>query len=160
MKNALKLKSILLIAVAACLLITPALDAHPNPDKDLLDAAKTGKVKMIKSLLEQGADVNVADKLGNTPLIFASKIGDTPTVDMLLAHNADVNKQNNAGATSLMLAAKYGHEHIINKLLDHNADPLITNNSGTTAATMAKVYGHRSLYYILKKAERKADKLS
>lgn len=160
MENALKLKSILFAAVAACLLVTPALDAHPNPGKELLDAAKTGKVEVVEHLLEMGVDVNTEDQLGNTALIYASKVGDSPTIDMLLTHKADVNKQNSAGATPLMLAAKYGHEHIISKLIDRGANPLITNNNGATAAVLAKAYGHRSLYYLLKKAERKADTIS
>lgn len=160
MKNALKPKIVLFTALAACLFLAPALNANPNPDEELLDAAKTGKVLIIKNLLEQGADVNVEDKLGNTPLIFASKIGDTPTIDLLLKNRAEVNRQNHSGATALMLAAKYGHEHVIVKLLDHGADPLITNNNGNTAAIIAKAYGHRSLYNMLMKAERKADKIS
>ena len=42
-------------------------------------------------LLENGANSNVADKFGVTPLIAATRKGQRDVVTVLLQHGADVN---------------------------------------------------------------------
>lgn len=160
MKNALNLKVGLFVAVLACLFIPVELVANPDTGDELLKAAQKGDTDTIETLLDRGVDVNVEDKLGNTPLFYAAKIGDTPTLDLLLEHRAHIDNQNKAGATPLMIAAKYGHEHIITNLLEKGANPSITNNRGTTAARIAKAYEHHTIANILTRAERRAGGLS
>jgi len=63
--------------------------------------------KIVKLLLEHGAQVNTRDSNGNTPLIYAIKYGCPFTEDgykivkLLLQHGAIVNSKNNDGETAI-----------------------------------------------------------
>ena len=51
-------------------------------------------------LSNQYIDLNIQNKLGDTPLIAASYKGHADVVDLLVAKGADVNVVNNAGDTA------------------------------------------------------------
>lgn len=72
--------------------------------------AQEGKVDFAKVLVEKGADLNIKDVYGNTPLfkaVFFSK-GDTELIDLLLINGADPDVKNNAGVSPRMLAGNIG----------------------------------------------------
>ena len=50
-----------------------------------------GRLKCLQKLIIAGADVNFADKLGQTALIHASIRGDHKAVTILLNAGADIN---------------------------------------------------------------------
>jgi ankyrin repeat protein len=60
--------------------------------------------KVVKLLLDKGADVNVAQKDGATALHAAASEGHTETVKLLLDRGADVNAENDSRETPLHLA--------------------------------------------------------
>ena len=45
----------------------------------------------MESLLRRGAEINVVDKEGVTPLMMASKLGNRDLVDILLDQGADIS---------------------------------------------------------------------
>ena len=55
-------------------------------------------------LLEQGADVNITDNSGGTPLHFAASSGARKVVRLLLVHGAKVNAKDVGGKTPLDVA--------------------------------------------------------
>lgn len=59
---------------------------------------------MMSLLLEHGADPNIADKDGLTPLMYAAGKGRLDLVKTLLAHGADVNAKGAYGITASQLA--------------------------------------------------------
>ena len=64
-------------------------------------AAYGGHIDVAKLLLSnQYIDLNIQNKLGDTPLIAASYKGHADVVDLLVAKGADVNVANNAGDTA------------------------------------------------------------
>ena len=71
-------------------------------------AMMMGDTKMFSYLLQYGkVDMNGADELGNTALIYASTHKDYLNgLRQLLMQGADVNKQNNKGQTPLMVAVQ------------------------------------------------------
>ncbi len=71
----------------------------------LQDAAKVGDLEALKSMLENGADVNAADDRGITPLGVAVGFNRVPLVKQLLAAGADVQKPDRKGNTVLHYAA-------------------------------------------------------
>jgi hypothetical protein len=75
-------------------------------------------IEIVKLLLDKGADVNLTDKYGNTPLHLAASDGHIEIVKLLLEKGSDVNsKRRNDGTTPLYWAALNGHIEIVKLLL-------------------------------------------
>ena len=87
------------------------LDCEAKPENAiaLILAVQLEKADSVEALLKSGADVNVKDGLGNTPLMTAIKLGSTPILQILINHGADVNAENNKGETALYLAVTLSH---------------------------------------------------
>jgi len=68
----------------------------------LMGAIYHCETNVVHYLVETGADVNVADKSGETPLMLAIAWGDEalPLVNYLIAHGADLNVRDKYGATA------------------------------------------------------------
>ncbi|MFZ2959526.1 MAG: ankyrin repeat domain-containing protein [Candidatus Ozemobacteraceae bacterium] len=85
----------------------------------------------VKLLLENGAKVNVIDKMGNTPLHLAVLSDHLLGVKLLLEKGASVNVKNNNGETPLDIALqqKYrGNDEIVTFLEGKNtSDKIILN---------------------------------
>lgn len=116
-------------------------------------AAERGHADVAMFLVENGAEVNVTDANGNTPLIFIiHKIGDSVLTKRLLEKGAAVNVQNRTGETALMYAAWRGYQEIVQLLLAHDADVTLKNRQGDTALTLAEAKGHLATVEMLKAA--------
>jgi ankyrin repeat protein len=73
------------------------------------------EVEMARMLIARGANVNVVDKLGMTPLLWAANIdfGDTAMIELLLESGARTDARSKDGLTPLELARRHGHtEHV------------------------------------------------
>jgi len=93
-----------------------------------------GKVRAVKSWLEKGADVNVADSNGNFPLHLAAEKGFRGVCKVLLDAGANVNQKNAAdGWTAVHLASIEGHTDVLRMLLAHNANLYMRDKEGYTA---------------------------
>ena len=82
--------------------------------KDIFDYIKENNISEVKLLLDHGADVNVKDEDGETPLFCASNNGHKEIVKLLLEHGADVNAKNNYGNSPLHCVSEKGHTEIVN----------------------------------------------
>jgi len=80
---------------------------------------KDGSV--LRFLLAHGADINVQNQFGETPLHFASFNGALEVVRLLLEHGADVQAKNNDGKTALQEAAE-GHDEVVELLREYGAE--------------------------------------
>lgn len=71
-------------------------------------------------LLDIGhADVNLATKHGNTPLMLAAMQGDKEMIDLLLEHNAEVfGRKNNWEEDVVKVAQLQGHSNLAVYLQD------------------------------------------
>lgn len=65
----------------------------------LMLASENGYAKVVRLLLEAGADINAAKFDGATALMLASQIGNTEVVRILLNHGAKVNAACDKGIT-------------------------------------------------------------
>lgn len=70
--------------------------------KPLIIASMLGKLDMVKSLVSNGADVDVTSSLGDTSLLEACYEGNYAVTEYLVQKRASVNKQNERG-----LSGKY-----------------------------------------------------
>ena len=70
----------------------------------LMSAAARKNSAAVSYLLDNGADLNLADCYGNTALAIVANVGDIACLAVLLDHGADVNVTNKNGKTPLMIA--------------------------------------------------------
>jgi ankyrin repeat protein len=118
----------LLVAVVVALLAGPTLAASP-----LADAIENGRRDAAFELIAQGADVNLAQGDGTTPLHWAAYRLDTELVERLLQRGADANTLNRFGASPLSEAAKAANAAIVERLLEAGAEVDAANADGQTA---------------------------
>ncbi|MBQ3834562.1 MAG: ankyrin repeat domain-containing protein [Elusimicrobia bacterium] len=103
-------------------------------DTPLHNAVNKYQVGTVRTLIRNGANVNVVDGKGNTPLICAAQMGSIDMVQMLISAGAKVNTKNNKGYSAMDCAAEYTTEanlEIIKMLeraggrLSANAEPVL-----------------------------------
>ncbi len=99
----------------------------------------------LSYLLGKGADPNIADKHGVTPLMLASQMGSTDAVVALARSGANVDVTDDAGETPLISAVHAHNLAMVRILLAAGADPDRADNSGRTARDYAKLQGGDSL---------------
>ena len=95
----------------------------------------------LRYLLTLGANPNLPDKNGITPLMLASQLGFVEGIEMLAQKGAKVDQSNDAGETPLILAVHKRDIPMMRILLAAGADPDRSDNSGRTARDYAKLEG-------------------
>lgn len=83
-------------------------------------------------LIAHGADFNVEDKLGNTPLHSAATLKHNDVVELLLDCGANVNALNLARRSALFEASRIHRQQIVESLLSRGAEVNLTDNQGFT----------------------------
>lgn len=95
----------------------------------------------IDYLYQQGANVNIADKDGMTPLMLATQLNYVEGAEKLIGHGARVDVTNNSGETPLMYAVHSRNTEMMRVLLEAGADPDRYDNSGRSARDYARLRG-------------------
>jgi ankyrin repeat protein len=93
-----------------------------EPAKLIHEAATSGDLNTVKSLISDGADVNIKGKLGYTPLHHAAENGHGNLATYLISKGADLEARNHYGRTPLALAVCQGHKGMVELLIDKGAD--------------------------------------
>ena len=103
-----------------------------GPSVNIWEAARTGNIEAIKQHLAAGADVNVKDKSGKTPLHSAAAKEHENIAELLIANGANVNAKNNKGRTPLHYATGTGWQggYEIAKLLISKGADVNVNSKG------------------------------
>jgi uncharacterized protein len=128
------------ICCFAALLSLGTLAAAPS---DLADAAQQRNRDLVRSLVQQKADVKATQADGTTALHWVARWDDVELAGLLLGAGADAKAANRDGATPLFLAAENGSAAMIESLLKAGADPNAPVLShGETALMMAARTGH------------------
>jgi hypothetical protein len=151
-----------------------SLDARGNPA--IMVAIKEGAWQVYDFLAaDRRTDVNIENRMGETPLMYLAVVGDTrraqalikrgaqvnrlgwtplqyaasrghlDTVKMLLANGAQVNAPGPDGTTALMMAAFSGEQTIVQTLLDAGADPTMSTLQKQSAGDWARKRGFNDL---------------
>jgi len=105
-------------------------------------AAGAGHLKVVKALVQAGADVNHATKTFSTPLRAAAFDGRLDIVKYLIEHKANIHLANKYNNTCLMIAAFRGHLEVVKCLLEEGADPNQKAHCGATALHFSAECGH------------------
>ena len=135
------------------------LDPHSHPDplshhlfSGLHYASYLGIYEFVNYFVQtERRDVNQADCMGFTPLMWASLQGNERAVDQLLTWgNVSPNILGNRGRTPLHLASSEGHEWVVKRLLSlYNINPDLPDNDGQTPLCSASRNGHAKVVKLL-----------
>jgi len=102
--------------------------------------AKRGDTTYVSYLLARGADPNIKDGEGNTPLLVAVNNGAGGVIDLLVKGGANVNLGNGSGETPLIRAVQRRDLSLVRILLAAGADP---DQSDRIAGLSARDYAHQ-----------------
>ena len=109
-------------------------------------------------LLQKGANPNLADKKGTTPLMLATQLGYVDGIDWLVRKKAVVDQTNRSGETALILAVQLRNSEAIRALLKAGANPDKTDSrAGYSARDYAKQDGRASAIAAIIESNGKAD---
>jgi ankyrin repeat protein len=122
----------------------------------LYDAVMKGCRKIVKVLLQHGADVNTRDEGGRTALHFSARGEDIgfhggeyvddnvkgEIAKLLVSVGADVNAESDTGITALHIAAEQGWVKLIEAILECNADVNCKTDIDTTPLHIAAEDGY------------------
>ena len=132
---------------------------RPNNDEQppLYTASKNGQLDVVRSLLEQGSDVNETNSIGSrrSALHAASVAGKLEVANFLIERGAYVNMRSRGGWIPLHHASVTGNLDVAQLLLDHGSDIEAKTRHGWTALHLASAEGHLHIAQLL--AERGAD---
>lgn len=150
--------ALLLLSLSLQVFLVEAAHAGEEPgDTALIAAVREGNLAGIRELLEHGANPNVSNEFGTTPLLFVT----TQTVNgealqtsgqvikLLLHHGARVNAQAINGRNALMAAAGSGNIENVQILLAAGAIPNLQSKNGDSALLEATAHGHTEVVIAL-----------
>ncbi|MFN8059498.1 MAG: ankyrin repeat domain-containing protein [Vicinamibacterales bacterium] len=132
-----------LLAVGAALAIpagagVDAARAQSTRDTRLADAAMRGELAVVRTLLDQHADVNAVQGDGMSALHWAAQRDDLALARLLLSSGADPKAVTRIGGiTPLLLAATNGDGPLVDALITAGADPNGAKTNGTTPLMLA-----------------------
>ncbi|KAB8276988.1 ankyrin repeat-containing domain protein [Aspergillus minisclerotigenes] len=113
-------------------------------------AQRPEQPKILELLLANGADLDLKDGDGRTPLSWAARQGVIHTTQFLLERNADPNSRDTHGRSPLFWGVMTRHSQEIVKLLfQHGADPRSTDDNGRTVLSRAAEYGSEGVVRLL-----------
>uniref|UniRef100_A0ABD2X681 Peptidase A2 domain-containing protein n=1 Tax=Trichogramma kaykai TaxID=54128 RepID=A0ABD2X681_9HYME len=149
------------------------LEFKPNPihtvsetdDSPLELALENGHKKVAERLLRKGADPNLANRWGFTPLHTLNKRqGNSDLVKMFFDVNDELNQTlrvdalNDLGEAPLHLALFYGNLTMFRLLLEHDTDPNLPNGEASTPLHLNE-YGNTALHYALRRGKKNIARL-
>ena len=123
---------VLMIAPA---LVVTAWAAGENASDRFYSAIRANDLGALRTLIAEGADVNVRDRLGETPLMYAAVVGSPEAMSFLIGKGADVNAKNESGSNALIWSATDAAK--VRLLLEHGADVNAATKRGRTALLIA-----------------------
>ena len=133
------LKSHWLSICALVLLSYLPLHAAAGIQEDFMWAVEKGNVPEVSRLLEKGANPDLANRDGYTPLMIAAKDKNLNMAQVLIAAGAQLDIRNRYGETAIMLASYHGLTELVRLFYIKDAE---INHSGWNPLTYAAYGGH------------------
>ena len=115
--------------------------------------------KVVKHLLDNGANPDLVDKDGNPALTNAVRLRNSkgPLIELLLDKNAQIDKAGEYGMTALHFAAYNGHLEVAKLLLTKGAKIDLPDNKGQTPLHYAAENGKSAVAELLLNNKAKID---
>jgi uncharacterized protein len=109
-------------------------------------------------LLQKGANPNLADKKGTTPLMLATQLNYVEGIDLLVKKKVQVDQTNRSGETALILAVQLRNAEAVRALLKAGANPdKKDSRAGYSARDYAKQDGRATAIVAILENNGKTD---
>lgn len=123
-----------------------------------------GNLDLAKIFIKKGANINIKDNEGKTPLFLAVTISPSlygegkkmlknkiDVATFLLENKADPNIKDNDGGTTLHWATISNKPELVKLLLKYGAKNNVSDKDGVTPLSLAKSFNFKDIVEILKK---------
>ncbi len=120
------------------------VDAH-RYDPEWFDAARVGRIDILRALNEAGYPINSRTSAGYTAVILSAYDSQPEALDYLLRIGADPCLGDRHGNTALMGALYKGNLAIARRLLATRCPIDQVNNAGETALSFAALFGRMGI---------------
>ena len=104
----------------------------------------------VVMLLQRGANPNLSNDAGFSPIHLAATLNDHKAVKILVQYGADINILDKTGSTAAMYAASSNNIKTIEYLINHNANLDIMNHNGMNIIDFAKSSSNKNILDYLK----------
>ncbi|KAM3876151.1 CARD- and ANK-domain containing inflammasome adapter protein [Diretmus argenteus] len=123
-------------------------------------AVRQNQDGVLTALIDSGADVNIHDKQGYTPLLLSTELGHTEAFRALAAKHARLDAILPNLSSALHLAVHGGSVPIVQTLLEKGLDPSATGPKGHTPLHLAAHHNSSALVGLLLGAGAQANAVS
>ncbi|KAM9358027.1 CARD- and ANK-domain containing inflammasome adapter protein [Symphorus nematophorus] len=118
----------------------------------LFSAVKQNHDGVVTVLIDSGANVNMTDKQGYTPLLLSAELGHTEVFRVLVAKEAKLDVTLSDLSSALHLAVHSGSMPIVQTLLEMGLDPNVTGPKAQTPLHLAAHCNRPELVDVLLRA--------
>jgi len=129
--------------------IIPSTFSSMNDNKYVFVTASEGNNRALKTLLDQGIDIESRDSKGNTPLIVATMKNRIRTVKFLLSRGADINAVNKKGLSPIHIAIYKNKPSMVFELMERGANLSAQDANGHSPLHIAVHKGYLSLVHTI-----------
>ena len=113
------------------------------------DFARENDVASLKTLLDDGLNVDLANHKGNTLLMLAAYNNSLDVAELLLKNGASVDKKNDRAQTPLAGVVFKGYFDMAKLLLQYGANPNEDNGMGLTPINCAIMFRRSDIFDLL-----------
>jgi len=119
-------------------------------NEELEKAVNDGDEEKVEELLEEGADVNQKNDIGNSLLHLAALNGNREMLKVLLSNEKiDIQARSEDGRTALFFGVNNGDVGIVQDLLKAGANPDLLDNDGDAVLHIVAMDGNAKIMQIL-----------
>lgn len=136
---------------------TPYL--HHSISKKTYNSFDSHSIIISKFLIDKGADIELKDNEGCTPLYLCASNGNDTILKYLILKGANLNTPNEKGQTPLMAAVYNQMAENVSYLIDKGCDLYLKRPSGKTAFDYAKEYPSLTIQRMIENAHKQKTKL-
>lgn len=122
---------------------------HYTNTTPLMIASSYGHYDIAKSLIDNGALVNLRASDGFNALMEAVRTDNIDMAKLLINNNSDINIKNKDGKNMIIIACENGSEEMFNLLVENNADINAKSSWGASALIYASEKGNINIMQYL-----------